>query len=93
MACSIDAAPTPGGTVNPMAPNQHPRDETHWQQQQMTLAPSRFLAGLDGEPMLTFQPAEVVTRVFSCAPSMGDAGFIRTGGGAFQHRSPAGERL
>lgn len=53
----------------------------------MDLVPSSFLTGPDGEPMQAFKPTESITRVFSRSPSLGDAGFIRTGGGAYRHKA------
>lgn len=71
-----------------MTPQHHPSpDEANWQQRPMELVPSSFLTGPDGEPMTAFKPTESIVRRFSRSPSLGDAGFIRTGGGAFVHQS------
>lgn len=77
-----------------MASQQHPGpDEANWQAQPMALVPSSFLTGPDGEPMAAFKPTESIVRRFSRSPSLGDAGFIRTGGGAFVHQSLNDEML
>jgi hypothetical protein len=77
-----------------MPSNQHSgTGEADWSQQPTNLAPSRFMIGQDGEPMVTVQPVETIIRRFSSRPTLGDAGFIRTGGGTFQHQAPKGENL
>jgi len=59
----------------------------------MELVPSSFLTGPDGEPMKAFKPTESVVRIFSGRPSLGDAGFIRTGGGVHKHQAFPGNSL
>lgn len=75
-----------------MASTQHP-GEADWQQKPMALVPSSFLTGPDGEPMKAFKPTESVKRVFSRSPSLGDAGFTRTGGGAYRHQALTDDSL
>lgn len=69
-----------------MASMQHP-DEADWRQPPLELVASSFLTGADGKPVQTVKPIERVARVFSGRPSLGDAGFIRTGGGVHKHQT------
>jgi len=73
--------PDPDGRPGPHSPQPVPVPQPP--KREVDLPPQLAMSDFLGEPMLAVIPVERVTRTMpGGAPSLGDTGFIRTGGGS-----------